>query len=521
MDISQLSEQYAAGIRDFSGINLAEINLTGINLKGVNLSGAKLSVSNLSEANLSKANLNFARLNVARLSGAILEEAKLNYALLNVANLIRANLKKADLTEARLVKVELVRANLSGANLKAADLNGSDLRETVFIEANLSFCDLRNTNMRSSILDHATFFKANLRGANLSQARLEGANLQEAELVQTNLSNANLNQADLRNADLRGADLTGASLRGADLRNANLIGAKLIKADLKYANLSDANLTTADLSQSNLIKAEWLGVDLTRAILTGAKIYGISRFGIKTKNIICDWVDLSSEGDRSKIYDLKADTIDKFFNETAPKIKINVEAALNLKSNLVLATVYEKITKSYPIIKQPPSIEVKSHRTILTFQLENNDQIFSAAYLAIFPFGDRQVTHRHLVQLLKSLKANQFKQLNLIDRQRMQELKITLNDTISRLAPIKPLPLESFPIETARFFQAPTQTILINSQDQSLEIYHHPNFGRHLVSNSELLSHNSEETEAIAKIKLPSLKTLIEFIIADIAIGDE
>jgi uncharacterized protein YjbI with pentapeptide repeats len=520
MDISQLSEQYAAGIRDFSGINLAEINLTGINLKGANLSGAKLSVSNLSEANLSKANLNFAQLNVARLSGAKLEETKLNYALLNVANLIRANLKKADLTEAKLVKVELIRANLSESNLKAADLHSSDLREAIFVEANLSFCNLSDTNMRASILDHANLYKANLRGANLTQAKLEFTNLQEAELVQSNLTNANLAQADLRNADLRGADLTGASLRGADLRNANLTGAKLFKADLKYANLVDADFTTADLSQSNLIKVEWSGVDLTRAMLTGAKIYGTSRFGIKTKNIICDWVDLSSEGDRSKIYDLTPQTIKKFFNETAPKIKITIEAPLNLKSNLVLATVYEKITKSCSIIKQPPSIQILSHRTVLTFTLEHNDQLFSAAYLAIFPFSDRPLTHRHLVQLLKSLKVNEYKQLNLIDRQRMQDLKIALNDAISRLAPIKPLPLESFPPETAHFFQAPTQTILLNSHEQPLEIYHHPNFGRHLI-NSQLSEDNQEEIETIGKIQLPSLKTLIDFIITDITINNE
>ncbi len=518
MDISQLSEQYAAGIRDFSGINLAEINLTGINLTGVNLSGAKLSVTNLSEANLTRANLNFAQLNVARLSGAILEEAKLNYALLNVANLIRANLKKADLTEAKLVKVELIRANLTKANLKAADLQGSDLREGILTSANLSFANLSETNLRAAILDKAILIKVNLRGANLSQTNLQEANLQEAELVQTNLTKANLAQADLRNADLRGADLSGASLRGADLRNANLTGAKLIKADLSQANLAEANLTTADLSQANLIKVEWFGVDLTRTILTGVKLYGTSRFGIKAKNTICDWVDLSSEGDRSKIYDLNPQTLKKFFNEIAPQIKITIEAPLNLKSNLVLATVYEKITKSYPLIKLPPSIDVKPRRTILTFSVDHNDQLFPAAYLGIFPFSDRTLTQRYLIKLLKSLKVDDYKQLNLIDRQRIQELKITLNEVISRIAPVKPLPLESFPLETARFFQAPTQTILINSQGQPLEVYHHPDFGRHLLLNSESQLDQKEELEITSKIQLPSLQTLIQFIIADLSI---
>ncbi len=518
MDISQLSEQYAAGIRDFSGINLAESNLTGIDLTGANLSGAKLSVANLTDANLSKVNLNFAQLNVARLSGAKLEGAKLNYALLNVANLIRANLKKADLTEAKLVKVELIRADLSEADLKAADLHGSDLREGMLRESNLSFCNLKDTNFKGANLEKAILYQSNLKGANLAQTVLKQANLQEADLQESNLTDADLSEANLRNADLRGANLSNANLRGADLRHANLTGAKLVQADLKQANLVDANLTTADLSQTNLIDVEWLGVDLTYAILTGAKIYGTSRFGIKTKNITCEWVDMSAEGDRSRIYDLTPQTAKKFFNETAPKIRIVVEAALNLKSNLVLATVYEKIAKSYPVIKQPPSIEVKPRRTILTFQLDGNDTLFPAAYLAIFPFGDRQLTHRHLIKLLKNLKLEEYKELNLIDRQRIQDLKITLNEVISRLAPVKPLPLESFPQETAKFFQAPTQTILINSNEKPLEIYHHPDFGKHILLNSEYQSDNHEKAETISQIQLPSNKTLIQFIISDSSI---
>ena len=42
MDINELSQQYKAGVRDFSGINLAEANLQGINLSAANLTGAKL-----------------------------------------------------------------------------------------------------------------------------------------------------------------------------------------------------------------------------------------------------------------------------------------------------------------------------------------------------------------------------------------------------------------------------------------------------------------------------------------------
>jgi uncharacterized protein YjbI with pentapeptide repeats len=75
MDVEELYRRYAAGERDFSGVDLSRANLnvakvtylealepgqndlSGINLSGANLTGANLSLVNLSGANLSDAQL--------------------------------------------------------------------------------------------------------------------------------------------------------------------------------------------------------------------------------------------------------------------------------------------------------------------------------------------------------------------------------------------------------------------------------------------------------------------------------
>jgi uncharacterized protein YjbI with pentapeptide repeats len=90
----ELLAAYAAGERDFIGVDLI----------GVDLNGAILEGANLMEANLSGANL----------SGAKLMDA----------NLIMAKLMDANLMDANLSGAQLFGANLSGADLSEANLEG-------------------------------------------------------------------------------------------------------------------------------------------------------------------------------------------------------------------------------------------------------------------------------------------------------------------------------------------------------------------------------------------------------------
>jgi uncharacterized protein YjbI with pentapeptide repeats len=512
MNVEELLSKYALGARNFAAVELSEANLSGVNLSGINLSGANLSVANLSGVNLSGANLTGAKLNVARLSGSNLTKAILNGANLNVANLIRADMGKAQLVQAALIRAELIRAELSGANLKGANLSGSDLREATLRQANLSRASLNEANLRGAFLTGANLEQANLNGTDLSRTDLTGANLRECELRQANLSRANLSGADLSGANLRWADLSGANLRWADLSEAKLSGANLIGADLSNANLLNASLVHADLTQARLIKADWIGADLTGAVLTGAKLYAVSRFGLKTEGMTCEWIDLSPDGDRSQIYRLSTEDSRKFFNGSLPTVKILVDAPLDLEANLALIATYHEIAKQYPPITHPPSIEVGVRRTVITFPIGSNDQLFTIAYVAILPFSDALATHRNIIGLVHTLQSQSIEELGLKDPKRIKQLTAALNQTITLAGTLDLKKLIPGLKETANFFQSPTQTVLTNSNDQSLNVYHHASFGKRLMNQANLLAGPANISPKAPESPLPPVGIVVDFI---------
>jgi uncharacterized protein YjbI with pentapeptide repeats len=513
MDVEELLVKYAGGERNFAGINLIEANLSGVNLSGVNLSGANLSVSNLSGANLSGANLTGAKLNVARLSGVNLSKAILVKANFNVANLIRADLGGADLTQAVMIRAELIRAELSGANLRGANLSGADLREATLRQANLTRASLNEANLRGAFLTGAIMEQANLNGIDLSRTDLTGSNLREAELRQANLSRTNLSGAEMSGANLRWADLSGANLRWADLSNAKLSGSNLMGADLSNANLLNASLVHADLTQARLIKADWIGADLTGAVLTGAKLHAVSRFGLKTEGMTCEWVDLSPDGDRSQIFRLTNEDSRKFFNESLPTVRIIIDAPIDLDANLVLATTYRFISQKYSAIAQPPSIEVSSRRTILTFRTDSNDQLFNIAYVVMLPFGDASAAHRSIITLIQNLQGQSLDSVSQKLPKRVKQISVGLSRIISQIGTIDLAKTIPGLKEKEEFFQAPIQTILSNSSDQNLHLYHHPSFGKRLMNQSNLISNpNTNSPMPPPESPLPAIASVIDFI---------
>ncbi|APB32540.1 putative PatA subfamily protein [Gloeomargarita lithophora Alchichica-D10] len=181
---NQLLQRYAAGERDFTGINLIGCNLQGANLEGVNLSRADLMLADLSGCLLIGA-----KLAGANLVGAEMVKTNLREASLGGVNLIGANLSQANLNGSQLMG-----ANLSSATLYQARLRGADLSEALIAGANLTSADLKEailyaTNLHGAVLNQANFEQANLTGANLWQAQmqqtcLEGANLTGTVLPQ-------------------------------------------------------------------------------------------------------------------------------------------------------------------------------------------------------------------------------------------------------------------------------------------------------------------------------------------------
>lgn len=512
MEIEELFSRYANGERNFAAINLSEAQLSGVNLSGANLSKANLSIANLSRANLSRTDLSYAKLNVARLSGADLSQANLNYAILNVSNLILANLGDAELVEATLIRAELIRAEFSRANLTGANLNNANLREARLRQSNLSRANLSSADLRGASLIAANLEGANLQGTDLSRADLSSANATNAEFKQANLSFCNLSGANLSGTNLRWVDLRGANLRWADLSDAKLSGANLTGADLTNANLYNASLVHADLREARLMYADWTEANLSGANLTGAKLHSVSRFGLKTEGIICEWLDLSPDGDRTQIRRLSPEDVRKFFHQTLPTIQIIIDAPLDHESHIVLANAYHKIAQKYPPLSQPPTIKVGHRRTMLTFGMENDNQLFCAAFAAILPFVDSEETQKNIVRFLQMLQADNPNILQQKDKNRIKKTAEFLTADLGQKFQIKLMkPGLKIP-KRLKFFQAPTQTVLCNSSDQTLPLYNHPNFGKHWAKSSNYVDPDEFTSMKSVEYTLPESSILSNFV---------
>jgi uncharacterized protein YjbI with pentapeptide repeats len=514
MTVEELLEQYAAGVLNFSGVDLCEANLNGAKLSLVNLSDANLSIVNLSGANLSEANLSNAKLNVARLSGANLCGAILNNASLNVANLIRADLSRAQLRGASLIRAELVRADLSRADLLEADLTSADLRDATLRQANLRHANLNEAILRGASLTAANLETANLNASDLSRSDLSGANLRDAELRQANLCHANLSGADLSRANLRWADLSGANLRWANLSGAKLSGANLISADLSNANLTNTTLIHANLTQAKLIRAEWIGADLTGATLTGAKLYATSRFGLKTEGMTCEWVDLSPTGDRSIIQNFYSQDSRDFFNETPPTIRIIVDAALEHEANFAIAGAYYQIAQEYRELKQPPSIESGSRRTIFTFSVDSDEALFPTAYIVILPFLDAASTQKNIFNMVEMINNEFVANQDLKSTDMVKQLNILVQQAMNQSTTIKQMKKNIEVATKLNFCKAPTQVFLTNSSTQTLIVHDHPNFGKRFINPSTLntSAYDDDTSSESTPYILASLDMVMDFV---------
>jgi len=271
--------------------------------------------------------------------------------------------------------------------------------------------------------------------------------------------------------------LSGANLSWANLSEAKLSGANLTGADLTHANLLNTSLVHADLTQARLIHADWIGADLTGATLTGAKLHGVSRVGLKTQGIVCEWVDLSPEGDHSRVVNISSEEIShKFFNETLPTVTILIDAPLDIAANLALVRVYHQLAQTFPVLNTAPNVNVGVRKTSLTFSASNSELLI-IAYLGIVPFNDATITQQNIITLLNKLEDSVREKWGFTTSQSIQEFRQTLNQGIdqSKMA-------VDFR-KSSPFFQAPTQTIITNSHNQTWTAYYHPAFGKPLMQS--------------------------------------
>ncbi len=94
MDVNELLRRYAAGEKDFCGVDLSNASLRGADLRGIHLRGASLNRTDLSCANLSNANLSD-----VNWTNPDLDDSESNHSFNNLSG---ANLSDANLTGAKL-----------------------------------------------------------------------------------------------------------------------------------------------------------------------------------------------------------------------------------------------------------------------------------------------------------------------------------------------------------------------------------------------------------------------------------
>jgi uncharacterized protein YjbI with pentapeptide repeats len=494
MSPEELLKQYAAGQRQFSEATLTPAHFTGAHLNGVDLSGSPLARARFDRAKLSGANFQQADLEQVNFNASELSLTEFSRAQLGEANFVKAVLERADFTE----------AYLSGADFNEADLKEAKLRQVVAKRVNFNRADLRR-----SVLIGSNFEQSNFHSADLGNADLSAVNLGGADLRQANLSRANLQGANLQGANLRWADLSGADLRWADLSGAVLSGANLTGADLSHAVLLNTLLVHVDLTRANLAGADWAGADLTGAQLTGVKLYDVLPFGVKVDEVICRWIDLSPNGDRSVRFEFATEDPYEFFYRAAPRVQVVVDARLNPSACSALAVTYQQMVRQVNLTVPSPNITVNRHRTTLSFELAHDHQLFLTAHLAIFPFQDAETSRQNLNELIKLVPSQSFSR----DREqllRFQQMITTLSRDIQQVTQDRILTAIPLAAQKIAFFQAPTQIILLNSSGQRLVAASNPLFGRRAVP---AFTDAAQLRQAITPFHLPDRDQVIEFVL--------
>jgi uncharacterized protein YjbI with pentapeptide repeats len=124
--------------------------------------------------------------------------------------------------------------------------------------------------------------RPNLVGADLRGQDFRFADLSSADLRHADLSHADLCDADFYHADISGAALEGARLWNADLGSVTAVGARLRDAELLWGNLSEADFRDADLAGAMLEGSNLSETNFEGANLSGAYVYAISAWRLKT-----------------------------------------------------------------------------------------------------------------------------------------------------------------------------------------------------------------------------------------------
>lgn len=275
----EFNSRYAAGQRDFGGMNLAGVdfaNTVDLILQGANLEGTTFAMVPVLPRNLRG----------ARLDGACLRSA----------NAVDADMEGASLRGVFAASADFRGANLHNADLSDAILSGSTFADTLATLDEVMLYDVGPSRGRFVNRD------ANASGANLTRASmryvfiyggtLEGANLTDAaiasaEIRGTNLSGATLNNTRVEFTGLDALDLgafavTQSSFRGSRLKRVvrPFTAQGIRQVQLEEAQLLDSTVTGADWSGLSWPWGSFTGTTLANVRLDGAFLYGSDFSGV-------------------------------------------------------------------------------------------------------------------------------------------------------------------------------------------------------------------------------------------------
>lgn len=273
MEAEELLRRYAAGDRNFSGIELCgddgdisdlEPPLRGCNLSGINLSHARVNgfldfrEVNFSHADLSHIDTNDLNFSQANFGHANLRGAILAWCDFTEADLSHANLSGADLSSARFVRANLTEANLEGVQLNGTHFDGATMPDGSIVSGNFGYLpgDPLNVVEEEWVDPNPPPKRPSIEAEELLRRYAAG----ERNFAGVILSDGS-GTFELCGCDLSGINLSNSKIN-ADLMNVNLSGANLSHVHMPETNLEGANLSHANLSGATLWQCGFQGANL-------------------------------------------------------------------------------------------------------------------------------------------------------------------------------------------------------------------------------------------------------------------
>ena len=326
MKASEVLRKYAAGERNFQGVNLRGQSFKGQNLSGADFREADIRSTNFTGANLREANFSGARCGLKRRWAILL--MMLSWLLAGIAGLLilikgvlmslifdNPGLDNQIAGWGSVIGLVIFWVVVMGLGIGAVAAAGTGAVVLAVVLAGVVVLVYmgwrgikgeegegwgRSVAIMGSGLVGTSFRGADLTEANFSSAQLKSTDLRKAILTRIRwygakrLDCVRSGETYLKDNQVRQWLIGTGREKNFDrkiLRGINLEGANLAESSFIGADLSEANLQNADLSKAKLVQTRLDGTDFTGATLTGACIedWGITAETI-LKGVKCDYI---------------------------------------------------------------------------------------------------------------------------------------------------------------------------------------------------------------------------------------